>query len=116
MSPWLTQFLAIFTATMSALTVAGALGFKFLGLMLANKIQEANEKQTRNLEQKYMLSASATVTGSEIQRILQDFKSELTELEAREKRHADHNAETIQTLATEIAGMKAIAPPRKVTE
>ncbi|HWY33312.1 MAG TPA: hypothetical protein VNX68_01620 [Nitrosopumilaceae archaeon] len=112
MSPWINQFLAIFTATMTALTLAGGIAFKFLGLLLSNKIQEANQRQTEILEKKYMLSNSATVTGSEIQRILAEFKSELTELEQREKRHADHNAEMLQSLTTEVAVMKVIALPR----
>jgi hypothetical protein len=119
MSPWLMETLAVFTAVMTALTIAGTVGSKFLGLVVKSEIQAANAKQTELLASTYVPSAQSHITGAEIQRTFEDIlkaiakvQADLADTDISRRRHEADNLKMIQLLATEVAVMKAVAIPR----
>lgn len=104
------QFWPIFSAMMTALTIAGGIGYKFFSLMVDSALQKAVSQLSDN----YILSMKSDITGAEIQRYFEEYKVELGKMrkdmddaENSRVRHEKNNAETIQLLATQIAVMRA---------
>jgi hypothetical protein len=119
MTPWLMETLAVFTAVMTALTIAGTIGSRFLGLVVKTQVQEANAEQTKMLATSYVPSAQSHITGAEIQRTFEEIlkaiakvQSDMADTDISRRRHEADNLKMIQLLATEVAVMKAVAIPR----